>query len=80
MRSPSPFLEGPSSSETQREHAARDRLDADLISLPRALSDAVHDWLPYPSELYDAAIAAEIEAPNAGVVILLDAYRKERAA
>jgi hypothetical protein len=41
---------------------------------------AVVDWLPYPGQVYAAAIAAEIEAPNTGVVVVLDAYRKEKAA
>jgi hypothetical protein len=72
------FMKAPSSSETQRETAAT-RLEADLLRLPRDHYSAVVDWLPFPGEVYDAAIAAEIDTPNTGVVVVLDAYRKEKA-
>ena len=74
--------EGPSSSELREraEFDAHTRLEAGLGRLPRALSDEVREWLPYPGDVYSAAIAAEVEAPNTGVVVLLDAYRKEKAA
>jgi helix-turn-helix protein len=73
------FMKASSLSETQRETAAT-RLEADLLRLPRDHYSAVVEWLPYPGEVYDAAIAAEIDAPNTGVVVVLDAYRKEKAA
>jgi Helix-turn-helix domain len=73
------FMKAPSSSETQREAAAT-RLETDLLRLPRDHYSAVVAWLPYPGEVYAAAIAAEIDAPNTGVVVVLDAYRKEKAA
>jgi hypothetical protein len=72
-----PFMEAPSSSETQRMAAAR--LEADLLRLPGTQYAAVVEWLPYPGEVYAAAIAAEVEAPNTGAVVVLDAYRKEKA-
>ena len=50
-----------------------------MLLLPRNYYSAVVEWLPYPGEVYDAAIAAEIDAPNTGVVVVLDAYRKEKA-
>jgi hypothetical protein len=73
-------MEAPSFSETQREAAAHTRLEADLLRLPGSQYSAVVEWLPYPGDIYNAAIAAEIEAPNTGVVVVLDAYRKEKAA
>ena len=74
------FMKAPSSSETQRwAAAAHTRLEADLLRLPGSEYSAVVEWLPYPGEVYDAAIAAEIDAPNTGVVVVLDAYRKEQA-
>jgi hypothetical protein len=73
-------MKAPSSSETQRRSAAaHTRLEADLLRLPRDHYSAVVEWLPYPGEVYDAAISAEIDAPNTGVVVVLDAYRKEKA-
>jgi hypothetical protein len=85
-----PFMKAPSSSETQREVPpcelkpfavpeleAHSRLEAGLRRLPQY--SAVVGWLPYPGEVYDAAIAAEIDAPNTGAVVVLDAYRKEKA-
>jgi hypothetical protein len=72
-------MEASSSSEAQREAAAQ-RLEADLLRLPSAQYDAVLEWLPYPGEVYDAAVAAELDAPNTGVLFVLDAYRKEKAA
>jgi hypothetical protein len=70
--------EGPSYS--QREFEAHTSIDADLRRLPSHQYSAVIGWLPYPGAVYDAAIAAEIDAPNTGAVIVLDAYRKENAA
>jgi hypothetical protein len=83
--SPSPQTpeppESPSSSELRKEAEfhAHTRLEAGLGRLPRALSDAVREWLPYPGEVYDAAIAAEIDTPNTGAVVVLDAYRMEKS-
>jgi hypothetical protein len=72
-----PFTKAPSFSESQRESAAA-RLEADLLRLPGSHYSAVVEWLPFPGEVYDAAIAAEVDAPNTGAVVVLDAYRKER--
>jgi Helix-turn-helix domain len=77
-----PFMKAPSSSETQREEAefkAHGRIDEDLRRLPRDHYSAVIEWLPYPGDVYHAAIAAEIDVPNTGAVVVLDAYRKEKA-
>jgi hypothetical protein len=74
------FMEASSSSETQRRDAAHARLEDDLLRLPSSQYSAVVEWLPYPGDVYDAAIAAEIDAPNTGAVVVLDAYRKENAA
>ena len=77
-----PFTDASSSSsDSERmEAAAHLRLERDLR---HGLSDgdysAVVHWLPFPGEVYGAAIAAEIEAPHTGAVFILDAYRREKS-
>jgi hypothetical protein len=69
-----------SSDSEEMEAAAHFRLEKDLrLGLPRADYDSVIEWLPFPGEVYGAAIAAEIEAPQTGAGFILDAYRREKS-
>ena len=77
-----PFTDAFSSSSDSEgmEAEAHFRLERDLRQgLPRGDYNSVIEWLPFPGEVYGAAIAAEIEAPHTGAVFILDAYRKDNA-